>query len=230
MAVKSIGFPAIINDKAFSGTGESIYVNTGTTVKHRRIRVSNRKAIRTDASLPTRLTLRNKKVTSGTSTTVNIASLVPGSGTQQIAVDVRPYASNIELITDQNGIRVITINSSGDGTDTIQGTATIISKTKYAGGIVRVKFRYTPSAQGVQPISFRLTRTAGPSSPTSTSVFYVSGQGLYEISTNILLDSSAYTFKLEGVRNSITKDLVTGISITADATAPSAPAITGKVV
>ncbi len=45
-----------------------------------------------------------------------------------------------------------------------------------------------------------------------------------EIDTPALLDSGPYTYKIQASLSAVTDDVLTGVSVTADATGPDAPA------
>ena len=144
---------------------------------------------------------------------------------QTVTFDVRRFADDVENDSDNYRAATVAISAGGDDETGILGTATPLSLEVRAGGIVRIRLAYEESREGVQPTVFRAMRTAGPSSPSSTTASYSPGQRLVEIDTAALLDSSPYTFKVraENALGSVTLDVLTGITVEADATGPDAP-------
>ncbi len=130
----------------------------------------------------------------------------------------------MENETDNYRIRQLTTDAEGDDTNVILGTATLLNYEQRDGGIVRIRFRWEPSADGVQPDTFTAIRTAGPTSPANAAVTVEPGVPLLiELDTPVLSDASAYMYKIRASLASVTADVLTGVSITADATGPAVP-------
>lgn len=148
-----------------------------------------------------------------------VDSLALASST--VEFQVRSFKDDVE---NESNYRPLTLTFDGDGDDAtaILGTAVLIATEVYAGGIVRIRFRWKPSASGVQPDTFAAIRTAGPSSPANATTG-ADRAGLYYIDTPALLDTSAYTYKIQASIGATTADILTGITFTADASGPSAP-------
>jgi len=107
----------------------------------------------------------------------------------------------------------------------ILGSAVVLSQDVRAGGIVIIRIRYDKSLDGTQPNNFNLQRTAGPSSPSDVATAYACRERFIVITTTGLRDSSAYTFTIEA-EDSVTGTtlaVITGLSVTADASGPIAP-------
>jgi hypothetical protein len=135
---------------------------------------------------------------------------------------VRTWADDVENLSDLAPLRVV-LDADRNQVNSIDGTAVLLDYELRDGGVVRLKFRWQRAVTGIQPLQFSAVRTAGPSSPAAATIDY-DGAAFVEIDTPALLDSSAYTYKITAINGSTTKDVLTGISITADATGPSEPA------
>lgn len=134
---------------------------------------------------------------------------------------VRPYASHVENLATYAPLR-IKLDSGGEPVNTIDGTAELVAVEIRAGGIVRIKFLWLPAVTGIQPLQFLAIRTAGPTIPLNATITNP-GKGNVSIDTPALLDSAPYTYKIQAKNGSTTKDLITGIVFTADATGPAVP-------
>lgn len=217
-----IGF----NSRPFAASGVSLYVTIGNAVRYRDMRMIDGNWIRGlvfdvgQTSVP-----KTARVGFETSPTGEIAVAVdPDWESQTISIDIRTFRDDVENETDNYRIRQLTLDGDGEDTNVILGTATLLDYEQRDGGIVRIRFRWNPSADGVQPDKFTAIRTAGPSSPANAAVTVDPGVGLLiEIDTPVLSDASAYTYKIRASLSAVTADVLTGISITADATGPTAP-------
>lgn len=231
---------AAFNDAPFSGSGgTSLYATAGTSVRYRNVRVLSgggrrrrRKGYVKGSGgvhdLSAASVLKTARIDSATDptdefTTALPASLIPGSGTANVTFDVRRFALNVENESDNFRTVTVEVDSSGDIVAAILGTGTLLNLEVRAGGVVRIRFRYNSVLDGTVPTQFVASRTAGPTSPSDATVSYVSGQAVYEIDTPALSDASAYTYKITAEAGAVTSDILTGISVTADATGPSAP-------
>lgn len=210
----------------FSGRGVSIYAGT-PPLRYRNMTILQRKIVLQKRTLfPVTKTSRVASQAGSAGDAITPAVDLSAFAGQTIAVDVRHYADNVE--NQASHPRLITLDGSGDVVTEIRGVAVELNHEVRAGGIVRIRFRWIPSPDGTQPDLFRIARTAGPTSPADVTTAVRSarnGAGIYEIDTPALSDASAYTYKVqaENTAGTVTKDLLTGISITADATGPTAP-------
>lgn len=222
------------NDHPFTGSGASLYATSGTTVQYRAVRVlptSRRrgrygwiKGTSQNHNIDATSVLKTTRRASAASPAESIDYTLPVSfASQTVTFDVRQYADDVESEVDNFRTQTITFDGSLEDTTGILGTAELIDTEALAGGIVRIRFRYYEEIDGVQPTQFVAVRTAGPTSPANVTVSYTAGQGLVEIETAALSDASAYTYKIRAENGSTTKDVLTGIIFTADATGPSAP-------
>lgn len=232
------------NDHPFDGDGVSLYARAGSEVQYRNVRVLpvSRGRRRNGAikgtggnhSLGAASVLKTARVASAAAPAVTLDFTLPAAMLgQTVTFDVRRYKDDVE--NESTAYRTVTAAVDGSGEDAtgILGTASLVSVEKRAGGVCRIRFTWTASRVGVQPVRFRAARTAGPTSPSSTTVGVVDRQRLYEIDTAALSDASAYTFKItaENAAGTITADVLTGITVTADATGPTAPgSITAEAV
>ncbi|MBW3538755.1 MAG: hypothetical protein KY476_00645 [Planctomycetes bacterium] len=229
------------NDRPFAGEGVSVYAQLGTgPVTYRNLRLvgarrRRRKPIRIKGTggvhdLAAASVLKTSRRTSAADPAVSQnwalpGSWIPAAGTQDVVFDVRRYADDVENESDNFRPRVVTIDTTGAGNDQILGTATLLDQTPLAGGIVRLRLAYQPHRDGIQPTVFRATRTAGPTIPADATVTVDAGTRLAEIDTPALSDAAPYTYTIraENAAGTVTKDLLTGVSVTADATGPPAP-------
>lgn len=213
----------IFNHQPFTGAGVSLYVTAGSSVQYRNKRLIHGSILRgTEFDCGATSVLKTARKTFAASPVSSISYTVAPSATY--AVDIRTFRDNVENETDNYRTRSITLDSGGDDTSTIQGTATLLDYEKRDGGIVRLRFLWEPSADGVQPDTFTAIRTAGPTSPADIAVTVTAGiRTVVEIDTLALSDASAYTYKIQASLSAVTADVLTGISVTADATGPTAP-------
>lgn len=225
-------------DRPFAGEGVSLYATVGDSVQYRNLRVlpgGTRRRRRAgwikgtggnhDIANAVTKTARRASVASPLAEIVWTlpAEFIPGADTQNAAFDVRHYKDDVENLTTNFGTVVVPIDSGGDGEDEILGTAELVSVQIREGGDVRIRFVYHASASGIQPNTFTAIRTAGPTSPGGSSITILEGETEIEIDVEGLSDASAYTYKIQASNGSTIKDVITGISFTADATGPTAP-------
>ena len=235
------------NDHPFTNQGASLYITDTTvtsTIQYRNLRVhgntSRRKRCNRwvkgsstgvdkfhDIANAVTKTSRLDTISSPTTTftTAIPASMIPGGGTNEVIVDIRHYKDDVENENDNFGTIRLTIDTAGTSSDQIYGIGNLISTQIRAGGIVRIKFLWSPNVIGIQPDTFTAISTAGPSSPSNASV---TGNGdlitkIIEIDTPVLLDSSGYTYKIEASNGATTNDIITAITFTADNTGPDTP-------
>jgi len=221
-------------DSPFGGEGVSLYAQNGSSVDFRRpfhlcslgvlsIGDDTRLKLEGDDGFLAR-TLR---VASAATPDESLDYTVPGAWYPgQVTLALRTYKDGFE--NEDLTIKTVTLNASGEFDASLAGTAVLLSKQQRDGGVVRIRFSWVNTGT-LTPTSIKLIRTAGPTSPADQTYAYV-GDGIYEIDTTALSDASAYTFKIQMVvaSPSTTADILTGISVTADATGPTAPTGTGE--
>lgn len=213
----------IFNHQPFTGSGVSMYVTAGSTVQYRNKRLITGSILRgTEFDCGATSVLKTARETFTASPVSSITTTIAPSATY--AVDIRTFRDDVENESDNYRTRSITVDGSGEDTGTIQGTATLLDYELRDGGIVRLLLLWEPSADGVQPDTFTAIRTAGPTSPANAAVTVDPGvRVIVEIDTPVLSDASAYTYKIQASLSAVTADVLTGISVTADATGPTAP-------
>lgn len=225
------------NDRPFQGRGASLYATPGDTVLYRALRVLPHSRKRRNRcswikgqgqrhNIAAASVLKTTRVASAASPATEISYSLPLSfANQAVTFDVRQYADDVENTTDNFRTVVKEIDGALDDGTGILGTAVLLSVEPRAGGVCRIRLNYLENPDGVQPTVFRASRTAGPSSPVSTTAGYSTGQRLVEIDTEPLIDSGPYTFKVtaENSGGTVTEDLIVGITVQADATGPAAP-------
>lgn len=221
------------NDHPFTGEGTSVYADVGGTVRYRNLRVIGRhtKWVKGGggnhdiAGGVAKTARRAFALDPDASIDVDLAAagLLPDPGeTQQVTFDVRTFRDDCENESDNSQTVTKTIDENGDEVNAILGTAAIVGVEVRAGGIVRLRFVWTPSVDGVQPNLFRATRTAGPTVPADSTVSYSSGR-LVEIDTEALQDGGMYTYQIQAENGATTKLVITAVTFTADASGPAAP-------
>lgn len=208
---------AIFSDRPYEGEGYNLYVNTGSTVQYRNQRLLSGLFLGPPPSA-------SKGTHVGTITPGGTYDLPPEYANQDLVFDVRHFKDDVENETSNYKTAHVTTDGALDEVSGINGTGQFISQEIMAGGIVRIRFRYFPSTEGIQPDLFRLTRTAGPTSPADVTIsLTVLTPTAIEFITGALSDVSPYTFKIVAENGADTKDLITGLSVTADATGPTEP-------
>lgn len=238
---------AVFSDRPFQGQGASLYVNAGTTVQYRRARVLPpvggwpfpgppiiHAGDTIDWSADT--VAKTPRVDSTTGTENDAAQIVyelPAAlKNTTIAMDVRHYRDDCEF-EGTGDHHTLEVDASGDDVTELGGTAEMLTPEIRAGGVVRLRWRYTPPSDGsAVPARFRVDYTAGPTAPADQTTAYVSGQTLYELDTLALSDASAYTITLSCENSSSTqsRELITAYSFTADATGPDVTTVTKDLV
>lgn len=236
--VQNLGTP--FTDAPFDGEGVSLYATVGRQVQYRNIRVLPGGTRRRRRAGWIKGTGGNHDIANSVTKTARVdsvadpgssidwtlpAAFTPVSGTQEATFDVRRYKDNVENESYNNGTVTVAIDSAGAGDDQILGSATLIAVQIREGGDVRIQFRFNRSSSGIQPTVFKAVRTAGPTSPSDVSISTDDDETDLEIDVPGLSDSSAYTYKItaENAAGTISKDVITGITFTADATGPTAP-------
>lgn len=206
----------LFSDRPFAGDGYNLYVNTGSTVQYRNHRLMRGCSLGPQPA--------GKGAHAGTITPGGTYNLPAGFAGQDLVFDVRRFKDDVENETDNYKTAKVTLDGNSDGVSEILGAGSVISQEIIAGGVVKIRFRYFPDPAGIQPDLFRLTRTAGPSLPADITLSVtVLTPAVLEFTTGVLNDASAYTFTIRAENGAVTKDLVTGLSVTADATGPAAP-------
>ena len=223
---------AAYNDQPFTGEGVSLYATIGTEVRYRYVRVLGGRRRGRNGWIKGSGAIRgfgsgvNKtaRVSSAADPATQIVYALPAAfASQVVTFDVRHYENNVE--NESAGFRTVTVtlDANRDAVSTIFATAEVLSQEQRQGGIVRLRIAVYEAISGTQPILVRITRTAGPSSPADVTATYTANQRVVEIDTPALLDSSAYTYTIRLENGAVTKNVVTGLSVTADATGPAVP-------
>lgn len=142
-------------------------------------------------------------------------------------INVRPHRDGIELPTVQ-GALLVTIDSDGDLTPTIDGRGTVWSIELLAGGGVRFNWDWSSGLN--EPDSFTVRRVSGPTSPASVSVSIEQDRRTYS-ATFDELEEAEYVFEIVAIRSGFGELLLsdrtgeTQLSVTPDATGPDAVTI-----
>jgi len=218
----------LFNHHPFDGQGFSLYVNidngNGVTYRNQRIATGNFiKGTTGIHDIAATNVQKSARVASASYSTADVAYALPAAlASQDIIFDVRHFKDNVENNTTNFRTQTATLDSNRDEVTAIHGTATLLEVTPQVGGVVKIRFAYQPVNFGTQPTQFVLARTAGPTSPSDVTVSYGGGR-VVTITTSALSDSSTYTFKVTAKNGSTTKDVLTGISVDADATGPVVP-------
>ncbi|OGT59909.1 MAG: hypothetical protein A3E01_10725 [Gammaproteobacteria bacterium RIFCSPHIGHO2_12_FULL_63_22] len=160
-----------------------------------------------------------------TSPTEEMAYAIPAALYGRVVwAQVRTFKDDVENESLYRPRRIVLDGSGGDAAE-ILGTARVTELLALDGGGVLVRFIYDAVRDGAQPEQFALSRTAGPTSPLPGVTLFVAGQRRYELTIASLQDAGAYTFTIRGEAAATSKDLVIGITFTADGDGP--PAVSG---
>ncbi len=212
-------------DRPFQGQGVSVYAGTGHAPYRAPRVISGRLTpIRTRFRGTKTLRIASQAATSGA---VQITPAVPAALIDNpiAAFDVRHYRDDVECEVDAP--QLVSIDSSGDQLEVIDGSALLLATEVRTSGTVVVYFRFFAGTMG-PPFRFRLERTAGPTSPADVTTLYV-GPNLYEVEIPSL-SSGTYMYNLsaENEAETVSLALVTGFQFTLTADGPDA--VTGLVV
>lgn len=221
--------PVAFNSKPFAGNGASLYAGApgGTKAQYRKLRILDGVILKGQGGefqAGASSVLKTARVAHVSSPTNTLTFAVPTAWhSQTVPIDVRHHQDNVECEVSQP--RLITFDSSGVPINVILGTAYLLDQQQRDGGVMRLIIVWQPSTSGVQPNSFTLHRTAGPTSPADIVVSYNGTDRTVEFDTGALNDASAYTFSISCADSvsGATATLLTGISVQADATGPGAP-------
>ena len=214
----------VFSHRPFSGEGVSLYAAIGTAPLYRALRVlgpfvkgtSDRHPVGSASSVTKTARVASQ---AGSSGTLTINWPIPaGYASQQASFDVRHYKDDAECETVLRHA-TMTLDAGRNIVTVLGGTALLAGIEILTGGKLRLRFEFSI------PARFKWQRTAGPTSPADLVLNYA-GAGLYEVDTVALSDAGAYTFRLRGEDGggSLTKDYLTGVVATPDATGP--PALT----
>lgn len=214
---------ALLTDNPYNGQGVHVYVNG----EFRNYRIlTNRPQLRQGTAFPVGdATIPKDSASIGTGTgtagqTVVVNPDLSAYVSSEITIDVRHYKDDVQAETVHP--RKVTLDGSGNSDSVIRGSYALISAEVRSGGVVRVRFNYVQAANGIQPETFKISRTSGPTSPADISVDYA-GTGVYEIDTLSLSDASPYTYNIIAVNTTLGVNRTLGpVTFTADATGPVA--------
>lgn len=215
----------VFSDRPFQGEGASLYVTIGTRVVYRALRsIGGRIAEMGTFSLGGDVA-KTTRVASGSSPLTSLSVAVDTDWhSETIAVDVRRFKDDVENTTDNYRVGKITLDSGGAEVNTIYGSATALSVEQRDGGVCLIGIVFEQSPEGLQALTLTAIRTAGPTSPADVVLAADPGRQTYYFETPALSDASAYTYKIQAANGAVTVDVLTGLSVTADATGPTAPA------
>ena len=232
MGVRLFGPVTLLAETPFSGGGVSLYANFGTQVIYRKpaffglplLGADEGSRLRSEEPVDTPLpkTMRVAFVASPAETLDY--EFPPEWAEQQVSINLRTYRDGIEN-EDISG-ETFTLNSDIEVEAQLTGVATLLSVELRDAGVVRIRWSWVNTGD-IEPESFALIRTAGPTSPVDAE-FAATGDGVYEFDTDELSDAGAYTFKIQAAGGSVTADILTGITFTPDATGPDAPTGTAE--
>lgn len=224
---------AAFNDRPFQGRGASLYVTEGATVRYRNLRILGRRRRRSRShtikgsggihDLAATSVQKTARVDSVTYPTAQFDWSIPASlASATVTIDVRTYEDDVENLTDNYRAVTRKLDANRDDDTGILGLLVVLEQSQRDGGVVRLRLRYEPSLEGVQPTEFVAIATAGPTSPADATVSY-DGERYFEIDTPALSDTSDYTYTIRATNGSTTADLVTGLTVSADASGPPQP-------
>lgn len=212
----------MFGNRPFETEGVSLYLAADATdpgasaIRYRNHRMEH------SPSLGTVRTSKTNRVAFQAAPTESFTLDVSAYAGQSLRLQLRPCLDDVELEVSQ-GTRLLTLDGSGDDATGVAGSLILLETQIRAGGDVRIRTRYTPSASGVQPTSFTASRTAGPTTPANVTVTYSGGDVYLDFDLVGLSSASAYTFKIFATASAVNYDMLTGISVTADNTGPTAP-------
>lgn len=220
---------ALFNSRPFAGEGVSLYATIGTSAQYRNLRIPRGTFVKGQggefgigaASIP-----KTARRASAASPATSIDWAHPAAfASETVSYDVRTYRDDVENESENYRTQTHTLDASKDIITEILGTATLLDREPRQGGIVRIRFVWKPNRVGTQPAQFVAIRTAGPTSPANATVSYGGGllMAIVEIDTPALSDSAPYTYTIRAENGLITADVLTGITVQADATGPLAP-------
>lgn len=217
---------SLFNQMPFSGEGVSLYGTIGNSVQYRNLRLTNAaylKGTTEEFQIGDASVLKTARVASTSSPATEIDYTLPAEwANETVTIDVRRYKDNVENETTNHRTMQVTWDGSLEEVPEIRGEAVFLGYEQRDGGIVRLKFTWRPDLSGLQPETFAAIRTAGPTSPDDAEITADTGRHIYYIDTPALSDASAYTYKIQAANGADTLDILTGLSITADATGPVA--------
>jgi len=225
---------AAFNDRPFASNGWSLYATVGPQVQYRRLRIvgSGRKGrprthIKGTAGvhdLAAVSVLKTARVATASGSPITYA-LPAALASQTVTFDVRHWADDVELETDNARPARVDLNASRADVTGILMTAYALQHQVRSGGVVRTRWIVQPARTGTTVAQFRLVFTAGPTSPSAVVQAWNGTDRLVEIDTPALSDTAPYTCTLRAENSgaTITADLLTGVAIQADASGPPAP-------
>lgn len=216
--------------RPFNGTGASLYIGSGApdpgpeSILFRLLRFGACLFLQgVQSTIGGTNVNKTARVASVSDPTDEIPYTLPGTlANTTVYAQVRAYKDDAENETNFRPVRIELDGSLADITG-IHGTALLLDYEPRAAGVVRIRFAWIPARTGTQPAQFVAVRTAGPTSPANATITAVTRGRVYEIDTPALSDSAPYTYKIRAENGATTLDVLTGISITADATGPTAP-------
>lgn len=208
----------LFSEQPFTGEGASLYVTAGAVVHYRNKAILSARQLCMSAELDYGdQSAKTARVAVVTAPANEFNYTLPADG--EFAYDVRVYRDGVE--TKPIASATISTTAGEEDSAEILGAATLLALEQLAGGVVRIRVAWEPALAGATVTTLAAIRTAGPSSPAEATADAPASRGIVIIDTPALLDASAYTYKIQARGGSATPvDVLTGISITADATGP----------
>lgn len=232
MATRLFGPVTLLVETPFDGQGVSLYANTGTEVVYRRPALfglpllgadeGSRLRSAEDVDVPLPKTTRVAFVAAPAETLDY--EFPPEWAEQQVSINIRTFRDGIE--NEDIAAETFVLDADSELASQLSGTATLLSVELRDAGVVRIRWSWVNTGD-IEPESFTLIRTAGPTTPADAE-FAATGDGVYEFDTDELSDAGAYTFKIQAAGGVVTADILTGITFTPDATGPDAPTGTAE--
>lgn len=137
-------------------------------------------------------------------------------------VQVRTFEGGLENQSIYRSQRV-TVDADQNGSSTIDGTAIITGVIKLDDGGLRVQWLWLPAVTGIQPTTFVIRQTSGPTVLSDVETSVDTDIVINEADVVGLQDAGLYGFNLLAVTGASSRTLAS-VSFTADATGPTAAA------
>lgn len=235
MRIYTPTIPLCLQQRPYAGgLGASLYLGSGdpdadpgpSSILFRRNRIlfggAHLVFLGTDVQLGGASIPKTPAVAQVTSPTAEINYSIPEYLEGKVVwAQIRTFKDDVENESIYRPRRIV-LDGDGELDDRILGTAYVTELIALDGGGLTVKFIYSASRDGAQPVQFVLSRTAGPTSPSPATTPFVAGQRQFELTIASLQDAGAYTFTLSAEGDTTSADLVTGIAFTADGSGPPA--------
>lgn len=137
-------------------------------------------------------------------------------------LQLRTFESGLENQSIYRPQRV-TVDGDQNGSSTIDGTAIITGVIKLDDGGMRLQWLWLPAVTGIQPTTFVIRQTSGPTVVSDVETTVDTDIVVNEADVSSLQDAGLYGFNLLAV-NGATSQTLASVTFTADATGPTAAA------